>query len=130
MKEIDGNSLNLQELDFNNIIIIGVKTVLENLTYLIDEFSILIEIHDEFCPWNNGMFTLTSINEKIKVEFNETSEISADIKIDISYFGQLLAGFKTIKELLDLESVSINHEYLELLKKLFPRSNNFLSEYF
>ena len=76
------------------------------------------------------MFTLTSKNEKIRVEFNETSEITADIEIDISYFAQLVAGFKTINELLDFRSVSINHAHLGLLQKLFPKSNNFFSEYF
>ena len=79
---------------------------------------------------NNGVFTLTSRNKVIRVEFNEKSEISADIEIDIGYFAQLVAGFKTINELLDFDFVSINHEHLELWQKLFPRSNNFLSEYF
>ena len=37
-------------IDNSLLRIIDVKTVLENLTYLIDEFTISIEIHDEFCP--------------------------------------------------------------------------------
>ena len=122
--------LERKTIDNSLLRIIDAKTVLENLTYPIDEFSISIEIHDEFCPWNNGVFTLTSKNKIIRVEFNEKSEISADIEIDIGYFAQLVAGFKTINELLDFDFVSINHEHLELWQKLFPRSNNFLSEYF
>ena len=122
--------LERKTIDNSLLRIIDVKSVLENLTYSIDEFSISIEIHDEFCPWNNGIFTLTSKNKIIRVEFNEKSEISADIEIDISYFAQLVAGFKTINDLLDFDFVSINYEHLGLLQKIFPRSNNFLSEYF
>lgn len=122
--------LERKTIDNSLLRIIDAKTVLENLNYPIDEFSISIEIHDEFCPWNNGVFTLTSRNKVIRVEFNEKSEISADFEIDISYFAQLVSGFKTINELLNFDFVSINHEHLGLLQKLFPRSNNFLSEYF
>jgi predicted acetyltransferase len=110
--------------------IIDVKTVLENLTYSINDFSISFEMHDEICPWNNGVFTLTSKNDKIKVEYDEKSEISVDIEIDIGYFAQLIVGFRTVKELLDFNFVSINHEHFELLQKLFPRSNNYFCEYF
>ena len=122
--------LEQKTIDNSFLRIIDVKTILETLLYSIDDFSISFEIHDEFCLWNNGVFTLTSKNKIIKVEFYEKSEISVDIQIDISYLAQLVAGFRTIKELIDLDFVSINHEHLELLQKLFPRRNNFFSEYF
>lgn len=110
--------------------IIDVKTVLENLEYLLSDFSISIHIDDEFCPWNNGLFTLTSKGKEIKVEFNELSEESADFKIDIGYFAQLVAGFRTVRDLLEFGFISVSHEKLELLEKLFPKTNNYLHNFF
>ena len=110
--------------------IIDVKTVLENLEYPSSDFSISIHIDDEFCPWNNGLFTLTSNGKGIKVEFNELSEESADIEIDIGYFAQLVAGFRTVRDLLEFGFISVSHEKLELLEKLFPKTNNYLHNFF
>ncbi|MHA2268086.1 MAG: GNAT family N-acetyltransferase [Promethearchaeota archaeon] len=117
-------------IDNSFLRIIDVKSVLENLEYPIDDFSISFEIHDEFCLWNNGVFKLKSERKNVSVEFKKTSEIPVDIDIDISYFGQLVTGFRTIMELSDLGFVSINQGYIELLQNLFPRSNSCFFEYF
>lgn len=117
-------------LDNSYLRIIDVKTVLENLTYTSDDLSLSFKIHDEFCPWNNGIFTVAYDNEKIKVEFSQTSDFIADIDLDISYFAQLVAGFRTVKELLNLGFISVNPEHLELLQNQFPKKNNYFSEYF
>jgi predicted acetyltransferase len=117
-------------IDNSLLRIIDVKAVLENFTYQVDNFSISFKISDEFCPWNNGIFTLASKDKKINVEFDETSTISTDIEIDISYFAQLVVGFRTAKELLEFGFVSINQEKLDLLQQLFPKSNNFFFDFF
>jgi len=110
--------------------IIDVKTVLENLEYFVDTFSIIFHITDEFCPWNNGYFTLTSKEKEIHVEYHGALGESADIKIDISYLAQLLAGFRTAKDLLEFDFISINNDKLELLQELFPLTNNYLHDFF
>jgi len=110
--------------------IIDVKTVLENLKYPLDNFSITFHIIDEFCPWNNGFFTLTSEEKEINVTFNESLEKSIDIKIDISYLAQLLAGFRKVKDLLEFGFISVNNTKIEILQDLFPLTNNYLHDFF
>jgi predicted acetyltransferase len=110
--------------------IIDVKTVLENLEYLIDNFSLTFHITDEFCPWNKGFFTLTSKEKKIHVAYNESSEKSVDVEIDIGYLAQLLAGFRTVKDLLEFDFISVSEGKIELLQDLFPLTNNYLHDFF
>ncbi len=116
--------------DNSQLRIIDVKTVLENLKYPIDNFSITFQIKDEFCPWNDGFFTVESKEKKIKVEFHNSLEKKADIEIDISYLAQILAGFRTIKDLLDFGFIAVNHEKFELLQDLFPLANNYFHDFF
>ena len=110
--------------------IIDIKNVLKNLKYPCDNFSIIFHINDTYCPWNNGFFTLTSKEKEINVEFKESSEVSADIEINIGYFAQLVAGFRTVTDLLEFGFISVNHEKLELLENLFPKTNNYLHDFF
>ncbi|MHA2283120.1 MAG: GNAT family N-acetyltransferase [Promethearchaeota archaeon] len=110
--------------------IIDVKTVLENLEYPLDNFSIVFLITDEFCPWNHGFFTLTSKEKQINVKFDESLGKSADIEIEIGYLAQLLAGFRTVKNLLEFRFISVNDEKIELLQDLFPLTNNYLHDFF
>ncbi|MHA2397450.1 MAG: GNAT family N-acetyltransferase [Promethearchaeota archaeon] len=121
-----------RRLIFDNSLlrVINVKTVLENLKYPLDNFSVSFRIHDKFCPWNNGMFNLTSEDKKVKVEFDETSRDSADIEIDISYFAQLASGFRTVKDLLEFDFITIDQEKVELLNDLFPKTNNYFRDFF
>jgi len=116
--------------DNSQLRIIDAKTVLENLKYPLDNFSITFHIKDEFCPWNDGFFTLTSEEKEINIEFHNSSENEADIEIDISYLAQILAGFRTIKDLLDFGFIAVNHEKFELLQDLFPLSNNYFHDFF
>ena len=120
-RKIVGNSL---------LRIINVKTVLKNLEYPLNNFSISFHVHDKFCPWNNGFFILTSKDRIINVEFKDASEESVDIEIDISYLAQLLVGFRTVKELLEFGFISINHEKFELLHNIFPKKNNYFHDFF
>ncbi|MHA2122456.1 MAG: GNAT family N-acetyltransferase [Promethearchaeota archaeon] len=110
--------------------VINVKTVLENIEYPLENFSISIQIHDKFCPWNNGSFVLTSKDKEVNVEFNGSTQVTADIEIDVSYFAQLVAGFRTVKDLLEFSFITINEERFELLQTLFPKTNNYLHDFF
>lgn len=110
--------------------IINVKTVLENLKYFKENFSVVLHIHDEFCPWNNGYFTLNSIDKKIEVEYEASAMKNVDLEIDIGHFSQLVAGFRTVKKLLEFDFCSVNNNKIELLQKLFPLTNNYLRDFF
>ncbi|MFX1346785.1 MAG: enhanced intracellular survival protein Eis [Promethearchaeota archaeon] len=123
--------IELRSIRANSLLrIIDVKAVLENLEYPLTDFSITFQIEDEFCSWNNGYFTLTSKEKEIKVDVNNFSKKSADIEIDIGHFSQLLAGFRTVGELFELGFITVNHEKLELLEKLFPKTNNYFHDFF
>jgi predicted acetyltransferase len=110
--------------------IIDAKAILENLEYPLSNFTLTFHIHDKYCPWNNGYFTIDSKDRKITVEFNESSEKVIDIQIDISFFAQLVAGFRTISDLLEFGFIKVNNENLEVLQKLFPKTNNYLHDFF
>ena len=110
--------------------IINVKTVLKNIKYPLHNFSILLHIHDKQCPWNNGFFNLNSKDGTVNVEYKEETINSVDIEIDISYLAQLLAGFRTVKELLEFGFISINHGKFEVLQNLFPKTNNYFNDFF
>jgi predicted acetyltransferase len=121
---------NIYVFDNSLLRIIDVKTVLENLKYHRDEFSVVFHVKDKFCPWNNGFFTLTSEEKKINVKFEELLEKKGDVEIEIKYLAQLLAGFRTISDLLEFSFITVNKEKIELLQELFPLTNNYFHEYF
>ena len=110
--------------------IIDVKSVLIGLKYPLNDFSICIQVHDKFCNWNNGFFKLTSKNKNINVEFANSNIGSTDLESDITYFAQLIVGYRTIKELLEFGFISINQERFEVLQKIFPKThNNFIDDF-
>jgi predicted acetyltransferase len=117
-------------LDNSLLRIIDVKTVLENLTYKVENFSISLKVHDEFCPWNNGVFTLISKNDSIEVEYNKESNNPTDMEIDITHLAQLIVGYRTAKELLDFNFISVYPEKLNLLEQLFPKTDNYFHDFF
>jgi predicted acetyltransferase len=110
--------------------IVNVKTVLETINYPINNFSLKIRIRDEQCPWNNGDFDLSSENGTVKVVYGEESDGIADLESDIGHFSQLLAGFRTINNLLEFNFIKINIDKKELLQMLFPLTNNYFREFF
>jgi len=117
-------------IDNSLLRIIDVKTVLGSLKYPLSNFSLTLHIHDEFCPWNNGIFALTSIEKETNVDFNEKSNKPVDIEIDISYLAQLIAGFRTVKDLMEYSFISVKNNKLELLQGLFPLTNNYFHDFF
>ncbi|MHA2390430.1 MAG: GNAT family N-acetyltransferase [Promethearchaeota archaeon] len=117
-------------IDNSLLRVIDVKAILENLEYPISDFVISFQVHDEFCPWNNGFFILTSKEDKISVEYQKTMKVSIDIEIDIGYFSQLVAGFRTVKNLFQFGFITAKKEKLELLHDLFPKTNNYLHDFF
>ena len=117
-------------IDNSLLRVINVKAVLESLKYPLENFSVSFQIHDKFCPWNNGVFDLTSKDKKVKTEFNKSSQINADIEIDISYFAQLVAGFRTVKDLLEFSFIKVKNDKVELFQTLFPKTNNYLHDHF
>ncbi len=110
--------------------IINVKTVLEALDYPIKDFMLKIRIHDEQCPWNDGDFNFSSENRRIKVVFGEKTNEKPNIESDIGHFSQVLAGFKSINDLLEFNYIKINIDKKELLQMLFPITNNYFRDFF
>ncbi|MFW9830153.1 MAG: enhanced intracellular survival protein Eis [Candidatus Thorarchaeota archaeon] len=110
--------------------VINVKTILENIEYPIPNFTLTLQIHDRFCPWNNRFFILTSKEKNITVDYLNNSEDTIDIEIDIGYFSQLVAGFRTVKDLLEFGFIRVNDKKLDLLQDLFPKTNNFMHNFF
>ncbi|MFX0138252.1 MAG: enhanced intracellular survival protein Eis [Candidatus Hodarchaeota archaeon] len=110
--------------------IVDVKKVLENLDYPINNFNLSIRIHDKQCPWNNGDFLLDLKNGEVGVKFVENKGGMVDLEINIGHLAQLLVGFRTIKDLLEFDLVTIKKDKYELLQKIFPKANNFFRDFF
>ena len=53
-----------------------------------------------------------------------------DVKIDVSYLAQLLAGFRKVKDLIEFGFISVDNKKLEILQNLFPLANNYLHDFF
>lgn len=120
-----------RETNVNSLLrIIDVKKILENLDYPINNFSLSMRIHDKQCPWNNGDFQLDLKNGVTSVKFEENKGGSVDLEINIGHLAQLLVGFRTIKDLLEFDLVTIKKEKYELLQKIFPKANNFIRDFF
>ena len=120
-----------RETNINSLLrIIDVKKMLENLDYPINNFSISIRVQDKDCPWNNGDFQLDLKNGVISVNFEENKGGSVDLEINIGHLAQLLVGFRSVKDLLEFDLVTIKKEKYELLQKIFPKANNFFRDFF
>jgi predicted acetyltransferase len=108
--------------------VIDVKNVLETLEYPLTDFDVTVRVLDKQCSWNDKNFRLSSASHVVKIE--EISDKDSDLEIEIGYLSQLIVGFRTIEELLELEQMKINKKGITILKRLFPSCTNFLRDFF
>ncbi|WP_291561463.1 MULTISPECIES: GNAT family N-acetyltransferase [unclassified Clostridium] len=83
------------------------------------EEEIILELHDEYCQWNNGVYDLKAINNKLKMS-ECRSEIKPHVRMDIKGLTSLLYGVYSIEEL----------EFKEWLILSDSKSGRILDEWF
>jgi predicted acetyltransferase len=110
--------------------IIDVKPVMEDITYPIPDFSFSVRIIDKECGWNNGIFDVSSTNHKVTCTFKEESKDDFDMEISIGHLSQLIAGFRTINELKEMNLIKIKEDQINNLNDLFPKTRNYFRDFF
>ena len=100
---------------------------MERIQYPASKFSFCMQVEDEHCKWNNGVFKISGKNNTISVEKVEKAQI--DFSLDIRSLSQLVAGFRSAQELLEMNRISAEGN-LEEITTLFPKEVNFLRDFF
>jgi len=59
--------------------------------------ELILELQDDYCPWNTGVYKLKAVNNKLKM--SKCSNVKPNIKIDIKGLTALLYGVHSVEEL-------------------------------
>ncbi|MDU1911425.1 enhanced intracellular survival protein Eis [Fusobacterium sp.] len=103
--------------------VVNAENMLKRLH--IKDIELKISIVDKIIEENHGVYEITSDGNLIKKK-----ETEYDMEIDISDFNQLIFGYFSLEEMLELERVKINTlEKTEEIKKIFPRQKVYIQEY-
>ncbi|MCD7979931.1 MAG: sterol carrier protein domain-containing protein, partial [Fusobacterium sp.] len=87
--------------------------------------NLKISVIDKIIEENNGVFEI-DINGNV----SKKDKIENDMEIDVSELNQLLFGYFSMKEMIELERVKINNtEKVSELEKLFAKKKVYIQEY-
>lgn len=103
--------------------IINVENMLKRLH--IKGVEVKISVIDKIIKENNGIYEI-AVNGNI----SKKNQIENDLEIDISDLNQLIFGYFSLEEMLELEKIKINTlEKIEEIKKIFPKQKVYIQEY-
>jgi predicted acetyltransferase len=88
--------------------------------------TITIEITDEFLPWNDGVFRVTSHEGKTLAA---RSDSPADLSCGVGALTQLVSGFASLDESAALGKAEILSNSV-LLREVFSKKDLFIANYF
>jgi predicted acetyltransferase len=93
------------------------------------EGEIILELHDEYCQWNNGVYKLKVVDNKLKI--NKCNNEEPHVKIDIRGLTSLLYGVYSVEELEFKEWIALsNSEVGIILDEWFPKKFLYNPYYF
>lgn len=116
-------SMKKNEFPFMMGRIINAENMLKRLR--IKDIELKISIIDKIIEENNGVYEIT-----LDGSIAKKSEIENDMEIDISDLNQLMFGYFSLEEMLELERIKINTtEKIEEIKKIFPKKKVYIQEY-
>ncbi len=87
--------------------------------------EVCLKVEDEYCPWNEGVFTLRSVNGKLEIEEGGKAEAC----VSISGLSALVYGTHSPEDFVYLGYGDVN-PILGTLHTLFPRQECSLNESF
>lgn len=105
--------------------IISAKKALELMKKPAVSGSVVISVDDEHAPWNSGKW-LVAWGSESKVE---KTDAPADLECRISSLSQLVTGYMTLKEAINVSDVKILNNR-ELLESLFIKKPCFIWDHF
>ncbi|NHJ02338.1 MAG: GNAT family N-acetyltransferase [Candidatus Heimdallarchaeota archaeon] len=104
--------------------IINVEEVLKLIEYPQINGTMTFQIMDDYCDWNNKIFTLTVENGKASLLTHDvTSEVDLDFKSDIGSFTQLVSGYFNFNTLVKQGKIQ-NYSNSTFPNHVFPPLNN------
>ncbi|BBA51797.1 hypothetical protein FV113G1_21470 [Fusobacterium varium] len=116
-------SMKKNEFPFMMGRIVNAENMLKRLH--IKDINLKISVVDKIIEENNGIYEIAvdgSITKKIAIE--------NDMEIDISDLNQLIFGYFSLEEMLELERIKINNaEKIEKIKKVFLKKKVYIQEY-
>lgn len=116
-------SMKKSELPFIMGRILNIENMLKKLH--IKGVEVKISVIDKVIEENNGVYEIAVDGGIIK-----KIEIENDVEIDISDLNQLIFGYFSLEEMLELERVKINNVgKIEEIKKVFPKKKVYIQEY-
>ncbi|HEY4531673.1 MAG TPA: GNAT family N-acetyltransferase [Kurthia sp.] len=87
--------------------------------------TFLLEIHDQFAPWNEGTFFFSPTEiKKIEGVFSET------IRMSINVFSAIIAGYWDVEKLWVRGIITSRRDKMIVLKEEFSTDAPFFNEYF
>ncbi|MHA1930168.1 MAG: GNAT family N-acetyltransferase [Candidatus Thorarchaeota archaeon] len=82
--------------------------------------DVIIDLDDEECPWNTGMYTLTPQKGKLEVLRGKTKP---DIKLSALQLSKVISGASPATLLREFQEIECNKETAEKLESIFPEDN-------
>ena len=85
----------------------------------------IIQLVDEYCPWNEGTYMLSPSNGKLDVEHTNKEP---EVVLDAVNLSRIIGGYTTAKILHSLNEIDCSRNTAEKLEAIFP-SDAFFSHY-
>jgi len=89
-----------------------------------EDFSVVININDKNCEWNNGVFV---IELKDGVLYIKKSEENPEIELSIGQLSSVLSGFTNFDELIKMNFIKANENYSD---QDFKKKTTFINQHF
>ncbi|KRG16498.1 GNAT family N-acetyltransferase [Lederbergia galactosidilytica] len=106
--------------------IVDVECYLQQFSWSTEVYTpIRLRVKDPIAPWNDGVFELSGKGVR-KIE----SEAEKVIRLTINQLSALMLGYKTVKELAEVEAIQGNPDELDQLESIIPTQNTYFPDFF
>jgi len=82
--------------------------------------DITIKLYDEFCPWNNGTYTLIPNSGSLEIE---RSNIESDVHLNAFQLSKVISGVSPATLLQGLNEIECSPETARKLEAIWPEDN-------
>lgn len=108
--------------------IVDVEQYLQQFAWSANvHIPIKLRVKDPVAPWNHGIFELTEDGvRKVVADSNEEKVI----ELTINQLSALMLGYKTVKELAEVEAIQGNQAELAQLESIIPNQSTYFPDFF
>lgn len=87
--------------------------------------SVTIQLEDEMCPWNRGIYRLTPIEGSLEIERLDDN-MEPEVSLDAIRLSEVIGGLTPALTLRGLGKIDCTFEVAEKLENIFP-ADSFVS---